>query len=670
MLSIENKATVSVEELNQILMQLPEREGVVEFEFGDSVKMIDIVFFGGLFLLNRMYGTRFIMNKSNVALGSESFEISHYLEQLKYLYYQNSNPEATFDFIEIPGIKPSQLVTSSSFAPILYIDDTSINQIFSKESSGNPFGALKKKYYEALMKPRNLAEKAYLESRNVAQYYENAAPIHIFIFKILFDKISPFVNSKGKNIQHPEERTEELWKFTFDYVYGLHELAKNIVEHSTSKRGIITVRAYESPKKKGVASESDNLQVPLEESDSELFLQTHVFDYGKTGIIPTLAESTPRLAQETPGLEEFLKNDIETLAADYRLKDFIDPTSQGKPRLEHQTYRYMAHYGLMMFYELIRNNDGSILCESLQSDGKKDRYVSNGSRASLQGRESIASGTSYYFELPFQPHLFRSTPLRDVLPAQRQSTKQNIEAIAKFYSHKPQIFDLDMREAIQAVSDRQTEGRLYEYVRTKLSTDEFKAGQYSYVTINMDGVTLSASSLLRFLSYITEAIQQTPSLIVYNITSALCALMINNNETYFNYLKEKLGLAEIPYWFKGKGLLVYNYIRNSTDTDQFYFADLLCGKSEAEFNAVNRIIHDTYPNARTIILNSKFEPKQTLDLKEIPFYLEPFFIHNFLQPFDLLLHALRKEPGQQSEESLFLNNLRIVVNQDITCTQN
>ena len=37
---------------------------------------------------------------------------------------------------------------------------------------------------------------------------------------------------------------EKIWQFTKEYVRGLYELAKNIIEHSTTKQGMITLRAY------------------------------------------------------------------------------------------------------------------------------------------------------------------------------------------------------------------------------------------------------------------------------------------------------------------------------------------------------------------------------------------------------------------------------------------
>ena len=53
---------------------------------------------------------------------------------------------------------------------------------------------------------------------------------------------------------------------------GLHELAKNIVEHSDTKQGMITIRVYE-----------DKEIQDREYSDK--VLETHVFDYGDIGIV-------------------------------------------------------------------------------------------------------------------------------------------------------------------------------------------------------------------------------------------------------------------------------------------------------------------------------------------------------------------------------------------------
>jgi hypothetical protein len=87
------------------------------------------------------------------------------------------------------------------------------------------------------------------------------SPIFSFIFIVASKNLS---NKENQTFDRRKDYIEKLILFTQDYVRGLYELAKNIVEHSGQNEvkgeGMITIRAYSK-------SESDKTKI----------LETHVF---------------------------------------------------------------------------------------------------------------------------------------------------------------------------------------------------------------------------------------------------------------------------------------------------------------------------------------------------------------------------------------------------------
>jgi len=86
----------------------------------------------------------------------------------------------------------------------------------------------------------------YLEIKNIFDELRSRPPIFCFIYStLLLTDLLPG-SLASNNINLFKNTLSNLWSFTKELVYGLHELAKNIVEHSSNKVGVITGRMYKN----------------------------------------------------------------------------------------------------------------------------------------------------------------------------------------------------------------------------------------------------------------------------------------------------------------------------------------------------------------------------------------------------------------------------------------
>ncbi len=128
----------------------------------------------------------------------------------------------------------------------------------------------------------NIKDKYWKEIIPVFNKLKELPPIYSLIFSILVCskrfKIDEF---KKNEIEKITNNILTLWEFTKKLVFGINELAKNIIDHSSTRQGIIT----------GYINKSDQFRI-------------NIFDFGKKNIITTLKESTHNK------IESFKEDDI------------------------------------------------------------------------------------------------------------------------------------------------------------------------------------------------------------------------------------------------------------------------------------------------------------------------------------------------------------------------
>jgi len=623
-LKIEHLSIISIPELNQVL-SAAKGYNLVSIDFKNHIERIDIAFIAGLLLYSRQTKTRFHISYKQNSI-ERIFEVRQYLKQYEELYGEHWNTAIAY-FQDISTLGDKDLVGSRSFAPIIFIDRDTIDSFF-RSAAGQATGTIAtfwNNYLVNILSGTNNQEKAYMERENsVFRLLKDYPPIYTFVFSIIYSKVAPF--RKSSKSGNSNEKVQELWEFTTDYVKGLHELAKNIVEHSEYGHGMITIRAYDGQ----------------ESTESLKFLEAHLFDLGTTGIIPKLYKDTLKKKSI-----KIFEEDLKILEGPFTIRDLIKSTVSKK--LNQQIYRDLAHYGLVKFYRLVERNQGVVICGSYDRSGKRDLYYSEEQLKT----KALDYGTSYFFQLPFRKELFRTSP--DIaMPPDMQGTVHAVSGVGEILnfnlmdSENLNVVNRENGEVLVVdfnlsgkVGERDEEAALFrKFIVLK---DEYR---FKYCSIDMSGLEMSSSTLLRFLSHLSTRYSQ--HFIVYNLDYELYSGFIEDNAIFYQLVKDME--TSTPYWFDKKAMLIYSKLRDT----EFYFADLLFGRTSEEFMSANYIVSHTFPNTTSITR----EGKEKASSSAMAPTLTPFFYKSSLLPFDLLLQ-------NQEGKTIFQTNLSFSLNQNL-----
>lgn len=353
-LQVSNQTFVSISELNQVINACSNRSNTTcAIQMSNPVDRIDIAFVGGLFLLFKERAIRFNItgrvNDGEVFSTTSNHKEEYYqcLSQLHSLYHDDVH------WIRVAGVRAPEedVVLTLLFSPLLLIDESSLYELFNNNEE-SIFSRVKTNYKLSLNNGGNKLENTYfaeITEDHIFTWLDEHAPIYTFVYCILHKIGRPFVEKKS--LEDALNRIEEIKSFTESYVAGLKELAKNIVFHSSTKRGIISIGSY------GV------------DSHHIRDIETYVMDYGTKGIVPTMIEE---LSQDSKEDEE----DRKILSDGYQLKHFFNPGQSH--RLLRQIRREMAHLGLIHFISVVRSNDGKCGISSYSLDGVTRDYYGDG----------------------------------------------------------------------------------------------------------------------------------------------------------------------------------------------------------------------------------------------------------------------------------------------------
>jgi hypothetical protein len=667
---------VSVKELNEFLI-----DGKLS-EFG-TFSEVDIVFVAGLFLLymqNRDNWTK-IPQLFNIGESSNAWNHSHYFRQIDDLYGVKHNQ--IFDKFPNAYNKDANPV-SRFFAPPIYITNRSIDYFFETEKSNKRIDGLKGKYIK-FFDISDFVDKTYNSYKKSTQEFEEytikiqqrlevIAPVFVFIFIVACKRLA---KKEDRKFEETKEFVEKIWQFTQTYTNGLHELARNIVEHSgqgeNNGQGMITIRAYS-----GTSTDNEKIKV----------LETHVFDYGEKGIYETLKQNTEK--NKTDNEDDIYTQDFKVLddkENKYTIKDFIEPTDDNKKFLLQQFFREMAHYGLMSFKDLIARFNGKIIASSVRvdEDSKRELYVfseNNVTKEELEERE-IKKGTSYYFELPFIPSLFE----REKEEIKERGNQLEVSALSEIKNiilleydniknyqpddEKKYILNLKVSTSlketgIDKIDNREVENDIcYNFIKKINSPDVLKFKKYCF-SFDFIDVPINKSNLLRILAKISR--EKLSDFIVYNIDCSVFTRLIKDNEQWFEKLNDKKDYKkdyikdkkiETSYWLKEKSILFFTKYEKIQEEDSFYFADILFGETSEDFYSINKMVSNTFPNA-TYINRDKDKKIEIDDNFSIPQKLQINYLYRdstYLLPFDTILKRKGKE--------LFLYNIKTILKNDL-----
>jgi len=641
-LELDNQQIISVEDLNLVLNAFYHMDEGISLNNSkvmiipkNPFERVNIVFVAGLILLQKTFNCNISLNYDQISDRNRICEllqinnqnkILHPRQELYQINYLSSNP------LHIP--KKQQF--SRSFAPVFHIDNNNYLLLFDNKTYNDANNNIKEGIKDIL---KNYLDK--VNELNEEKIFSDElekfshSPFFLFVFSILYFKIEPYKKKVQKGYEKTKEQLiESIFLFVQDYSDGIYELAKNIIEHSDRKEGIITVRVYDD-----------------DEGDGNI-LENYVFDFGSRGIIETIKLDTHDLLcrQLDETLREDLNGDLSIINSNgYSLTDFVEPLvnrSSQKQILNQQIRREIAHFGLMQFLNLITSNDGYISMGTENCNHSIDRYSSNQTPSVNTHLHNLSKGTSFFFQFPPNSIVGNEVRAIPVDKQEKQISSLEIDSFASFYAKYEDTVTITLDG--QPARGREYEQKIINDFVCQLNGQESSPEFIAVDFRNING--LSPAGFLRILASIPLK-TKGKHIIISNIPSDLYLKAIENNQLYYNRIQKQ-------WWIENNQVLCYSYVKVS-DGRNYYYADLLGGKDKAEFTTINRIIHNTFDNALTIVNKDESAdcPDGASNNKN------PFFTENALTPFDI-------EVKSKSGKSVFINNLELILNNEIDRTAN
>lgn len=634
---------LSIDELNEVLLKLQNKENI---SIIGTFSEVDIVFIAGLFLWYKQHeqGWKKIPTFFDLSEKNKIWDHSHYFKLIDELYGIKHNQI----FENFPTYTLQKESYSRFFAPPIYITKDNLDYFFGERTNKN-FDKVKNNYITKFqisdfIKKTSKNFKDYVDKFNkyedeIKNRLNKYPPIFTFIFIVASKNLA---KAENEIFDKRKDYIEKLFLFTQDYVNGLYELAKNIVEHSGheshSGEGMITIRAY-------LKSSTNNTRI----------LETHVFDYGKNGVIPKLIEYTKKNATRNNIKNQRIKdcytadNSFFTEHSNYQLKDFIDP-DRGK-ELKQQSFRHTSHYGITKLHKLIKTTLNSEIFIASKGKNERDYFGENAEYL------TIKNGTHFYFRIPFNQEKFKN-----IVP--KQFSKDSLtatlgETASLEFLSKIKILSLNLSQLSDistTIENSLINITIVDENITKINVDNIynsldkllEIKDNNKIAINLQDKINDVSVLLRFLSYLTFEYKQP--FIIYNLNYKLYNEFLADNKDFHESRQSE------AYWHNEKAMLLFV----KTDKD-FYFSDILFGKKREEFLFVNNIVSKTFPNTITILqeLDNKKNGIKTNYQENLSSNqnLQQFFYpkSNNLLPFDALLK--NKKDGNP----LFISNLTTIL---------
>lgn len=493
---------------------------------------------------------------------------------------------------------------------------------------------------------------------------KKSSPIFCLIFYTLIS--SDLIDFEEKDLSFIAKKIINLWEFTKELVFGLLELAKNIVQHSSEQEGIIS----------GFINNKNEFEI-------------RVFDHGKISVLTKLLNDTQSFIDNHPQkdvLWDFYAEDIKILKSN--TFNFINLFKlNGNQILNQQTKRATAHLGLLIFSKLIEENNGQMFVSS--SDFKSGRlpylYSTNGF-----SENSLSVGTNYLTILPienkekFGPYVKFSNP----------NTKREPDIVSIEHLINYKLINIDKLIQIQEIDTDNIKDVLLNFYLKECLENKLENGDKLWQPIielfppeivkkindNPNIVfcfgfsqikNLNASQLFRFIGKF-EVYFPKNNLIIYDITNELFFELTKVNKALISYNKS------LPYWNTDTYTVIYNYIilnenlKNEGKSEilsKFYFTDILWGESELHFRFVNSLIRKNNYNAVYTFPKEKDFKEKELDrvinnrIVELTLSLpisNLFFNQITLLPFDLLImNDENITIFESNAKSLLQNELKI-----------
>ncbi|WP_191187640.1 hypothetical protein [Mucilaginibacter pankratovii] len=428
-------------------------------------------------------------------------------------------------------------------------------------------------------------------------------PIFHYIFSTLMaSKLLPNKLNGDTKLEF-ETTIKSLWSFVKELIFGIQELAKNVVEHSTYHEGIITARTYKLDSYEKLNPELISVfrtyQQCLKKEHSSFF-DVNVADGGLEGVLKTLTEQSKQSHQNHPSEE--LAKDIESLETNkITFGDLLNPNQP--LRLFQQAKRATAHLGLLTLAKLVDNNHGLLRASNWETDSDTMLRASE-TIYQQQFRDKTAMidyGTNYHFVLPinheytYRPQFHEETGIPEVS--------------AEYALGIEHLSDFILIPVLQFKLENLDDHQIYEVRFQKPDTDDVKVDYWDIFPLrnivrsdikakiafclHLDNINVDYDRLYRFLGNWELTFTGIPLILTGIATETHLRLV----ETIRMHGRTQ----QLPFWNEKSLIVVYNYVEHVKSNQRFYYIDVIWGESEIDYLALNKLISKSNFNSTSVL---------------------------------------------------------------------
>jgi hypothetical protein len=417
----------------------------------------------------------------------------------------------------------------------------------------------------------------------------------------MLEKIKPFLSEKEEKkmqVDYRELRRKFIAIFnenlkrvinnSKDLAYGMEELAKNMLEHTSSKHGVITGRVYPF----GRINNLKNLERDWSKnfSNNQTFLDLNIIDTGLISIKDSYRTSLESEKKEwlksiddkklKKIVDEGYSEDIKELKR-YELENFFNFNSI---KLYHQINRVKARLGLLIFSQIILKDKNALVqvsSNSINETRPLGYFLFNDSSGIVErvSKHYLSVGTNYNFILPIE-EVFQYKNSQD----QPVQTERGASASVFLELHN---FKADGSGKYQLMPVQIDENRLpaNKFHKLDFLKEQIGPGKEGKIPVinagGLSGILTNSSDWVRFLANMQFTSEYVKEIIIYNMDPDIYIEVINILKLFDNVGSKNLG-----FWKHDRFVLFFLPIGHAGDI--FHFNSLLSTTRFWQFQKINR----------------------------------------------------------------------------------
>jgi len=490
------------------------------------------------------------------------------------------------------------------------------------------------------------------------------------VFSVLVNRN---IDKQINNVRNYIQRLNELFEYSSNLFLGIKEIARNIIDHTETKIGVICGKElsgetlYQINNDLFVSNDSklnkyfENLsfariKLLTKNIYKEPFLQITIFDEGQQGIILKTIENIKSLIGKIEDKEHLFSKDLINLNSN-KIK-FFQFFNTKEFQLSHQSYKASSHWGLVSFTNLINRNFGLITASSKSNFNSTsyDKCLAqlNETEEITFSKNDFTFGTKFEIVLPIGKAIpLGKNKLSNISPKGVNFSAENYLKLFnfEFIDEQEQIsnseinylFKVDIKKYldISKGADYRKEYNLAENIG-KYIREIYEKNKNIIPVLDFENTYefIDHSKILRFLGALQLELE-IDSLIIVNVKSEI---VIGLN-TIMNLSDSKMD--NVRNWNQDHFILIYSYSEDQ-DKNRMYYTDILGGATFKEYKLLKNKLsstHSTIINYKFSVGNSVFSKETKLGFGKSHLFVEDTGI---VKNFEMLIMHNKKSLFESS----------------------